>query len=208
MSLHIIIADDHPSLIEGVATVLKEIPDVIVHEPCFNGRALIDRLRRNTVDIVLLDLNMPKMDGISALKILKEEFPQVKIIVFTSYDQPKFIREIKELGAAGYLPKTSASVLIKEAIISVAAGKTWFNDEPAHHKASQYDDDFTKKYQLTKREIEIIRMIGCGMSTLAISQKLSLSEFTVNTHRRNIGRKLNIHTPVGLLNFAKEQGLI
>jgi two-component system NarL family response regulator len=208
MPLRIIIADDHPLLVEGLTSVLQEIKDVEVLEPSANGRVLIEQLRKTAADLVLLDLNMPKLDGIDTLKILKKEFPLLKIIVFSSYNQPKLIREIKNLGAAGYLPKSSTSVVIKEAVTAVFAGHTWFHDQLPEPPSKQLEDDFTKKYQITKREIEIIRMIAAGLTTREISEKLYLSEFTINTHRRNIGRKLNIYTPVGLLNFAKEQGLI
>lgn len=209
MPLRIIIADDHPSLVEGLTSVLQEINDAEVLEPSPNGRALIEQLRKSAADLVLLDLNMPKLDGIDTLKLLKKEFPHLKIIIFTSYNQPKLIREIKNLGAAGFLPKSSTSIIIKEAVTAVAAGQTWFHDQlPEPASSQRLEDDFTKKYQITKREIEIIRMIAAGLTTKEISEKLYLSEFTINTHRRNICRKLDIYTPVGLLNFAKEQGLI
>ena len=210
MSLRIMIADDHPLLVEGLTTVLEEIKDASILPPAGNGKALIAQLRATPADIVLLDLNMPKLDGIESLKIIKKEFPQIKIIVFSSYNQPKLVAEVKAFGANGFLPKSSTSVVIKEAITAVASGASWFTeptmDEPS--KAPQLTDDFAKKYQLTKREIEIIRMIAEGLTTKEIGEKLFLSEFTINTHRRNIARKLNIYTPVGILNFARENGLI
>ncbi len=211
MPLRIMIADDHPLLVEGLTTVLEEIKDACILPPAGNGKTLIAQLRAMPTDIVLLDLNMPKLDGIESLKIIKKEFPQIKIIVFSSYNQPKLVAEVKAFGANGFLPKSSTSVVIKEAITAVASGASWFNepgvmDEPS--KAPQLTDDFAKKYQLTKREIEIIRMIAEGLTTKEIGEKLFLSEFTINTHRRNIARKLNIYTPVGILNFARENGLI
>ena len=208
--LRIIIADDHPLLVDGVKSVLEEMDEVQVLEPATNGRQLIDRLQRHLADIVLLDLNMPQMDGITTLKFLQEHLPQVQVIVFTNYSQPRLIKEVRALGARGFLLKTSNSTTLKEAVSAVAAGDTWFPDQLSESPDSNdlLVDDFVKKYQITKREIEIIRMIAQGLTTRQIGEQLFVSEFTINAHRRNIARKLSIDTPVGLLNFAKEQGLI
>lgn len=208
MALRIIIADDHPMLIDGLITVLREIEDVDVPLSVSNGRQLLDVLAQTGVDIVMLDLNMPKMDGVDTLRRVKKDFPHVRVIVFTSYNQPKLIADVRALGADGYLLKTSTSVTIKDAFRSVAAGNKWFPGEPEPAAASdKLSDEFIRKSSITKREVEIIRMIARGLTTRNISEQMSLSEFTVNAHRRNICRKLNIYTPVGLLNFAKEHGL-
>jgi len=206
----IIIADDHPLFLEGLHSVLEKIKGVDLLATVTNGRQLIDCLQQYNPDIVLLDLNMPRLDGIETLKILKSQFPKIRVIVLTSYYQPELKREIKLLGADGYLSKNSSANLIEEAIKTVAAGNTWFTDDsPVEASPSPFFiDDFMKKYQLTKREVEIIRMIVAGIPTREIGERLFVSEFTINAHRRNICRKLNVHTPVGLINFAKEQGLV
>ena len=189
--------------------VLEEIEGAEVIACAGNGLQLIKILRESTADLVLLDLQMPKLDGVDALKILKAEFPKLKIIVFTNYNQPKLIREIRTLGANGYLLKNSGSVMIKEAVSTVAAGGAWFREvEPGIAEPPLFTNDFLKKYQLTNREIEIIRKIAEGLTTKGIATQLFVSEFTINSHRRNICRKLNIYTPVGLINFAREHGII
>jgi DNA-binding NarL/FixJ family response regulator len=209
MSLKLVIADDHPLLIDGLKRVLEEMEDVSVIACVENGLQLISVLRKITVDIVLLDMQMPKLDGIDSLRIIKKDFPRVKIIVFSNYGQTKLINEIKTLGADGYLLKDSTSTELKEAVTAVAAGRKWFINSRDEQPASPlYISEFMKKYQLTERETEIIRKIAEGLTSKEIASKLFVSEFTINTHRRNICRKLNIYTPVGLLNFAKEQGLV
>lgn len=209
MPLRLIIADDHPLLINGLIAVLEEIPDVQILEPASNGRQLIDRLAKTPADIALVDLNMPQLDGIATLKVLSKAFPALKVIVFTNYHQPKLIDEIKELGAKGYLLKTSDSFAVKEAIAKVALGKTYFpEDNPVVSVVIPFEDDFTKKYQITKREVEILKMIAYGLTTKQIGERLFVSEFTINAHRRNICRKLNIYTPVGLINFVREHGIV
>lgn len=208
MPLRTIIADDHPMLADGLINVLKEVENVETLEAVGNGRQLLDRLSETGADVVVLDLNMPKMDGIDTLRRIKKEFPKVKVLVFTSYNQPKLIADIRALGADGYLLKTSTSGTIREAFRSVASGNGWFPSmEDNAQDSGKLGDDFIKKNRISKREIEIIRMIARGLTTKNISEQLSLSEFTVNAHRRNICRKLNIYTPVGLMNFAKEHGL-
>lgn len=209
MPLKLIIADDHPLLVDGLKKVLEEMEDTTVVATASNGLELMSLVRLCLPDIVLLDLQMPKLDGIDALKKIRKDFPAIKIIIFSNFGQPKLIRETKLLGASGYLLKNSNTMVLKEAISSVSAGGFWFDDtcsEP--DPAPLLVNDFMKKYQLTSRETEIIRKIAEGLTTREIAGQLFLSEFTINTHRRNICRKLGIYTPVSLLNFAKAHGLI
>ena len=209
MPLRLVIADDHPLLLDGLKKVLEEMDETEIVFTAGNGLELISLLRRTAADMVLLDLQMPKLDGIDSLKIIRRDFPKLKIIIFSNYGQPKLIRETKILGASGYLLKNSPSLILKEAIKTVAAGGSWFKDtEPEPKQSALLVNDFMKKYQLTSREIEIICKIAEGLTSKEIAGKLFVSEFTINTHRRNICRKLNIYTPVGLLNFAKEHGLV
>ncbi|MBS1915232.1 MAG: response regulator transcription factor [Bacteroidetes bacterium] len=208
MPLRIVIADDHPLLIDGLKKVLEEIDDAQVVATASNGRELINLMRSFPADLVLLDLQMPKMDGIDSLKILRKEFPKMKFIIFSNYGQPKLIKEIKTIGANGYLLKNVPSATLKQAIVAVAEGNSWFQELLPEIKQSElFTNEFIKKYKLTERETEIIAKIAKGLTTKEIAGELFLSEFTINTHRRNICRKLNIYTPVGLLNFAKEHGL-
>ena len=211
MPLRIIIADDHPLLVDGLRRVLEEMKDVEVTEPVGNGRQLLLRLRESPVDMVLLDLQMPQLDGLETLRILQKEFPRLKVVIFTNYNQQKLLREARNLGASGYLSKSCTSQELKEAVRTVEDGSTWFPKESpsaAEDSPSVFVNDFMKKYQITQREVEIIRKIALGYTTKEIGEQLYVSEFTVNAHRRNICRKLDIYTPVGLVNFAKEHGLV
>jgi two-component system, NarL family, nitrate/nitrite response regulator NarL len=207
--LKIIIADDHPLLVEGLRRMLEEMEEVEVPEPVSNGRQLLARLREQAVDMVLLDLHMPQLDGLETLKILQREFPALKILIFTNYNQRKLLREARNLGARGYLLKNCTSQTLKEAVLTVSDGGTWFQEEEARAaEEPHFTDDFMRKYQITQREVEIIRKIAQGFTSKEIGEQLYVSEFTVNAHRRNICRKLDIYTPVGLVNFAKEHGLV
>ncbi len=215
----LLLADDHPVLLDGLRSVLADLPGIELLPPVTNGHQLLDYLHQHPVDMVLLDLNMPKTDGLTALKQIRRDFPGIKVIVFTSYNQPQRVRDVRALGAMGYLLKTTDAPTLKMAVQQVWAGQPYFPIiQPGNGSVASAtlpgqtdtptDDAFMQKFQLTKREIEIIRLIADGLTTRHISERLFLSEFTVNAHRRNIARKLNIDTPVGLVNFAREQGLV
>lgn len=205
----LIIADDHQLLIEGLISILSEVKDLEILNPVNNGNQLINSLILNPADIVLLDLNMPKLDGIKTLAILRRDFPDLKIIILTNYDQPQLIEEVKKLGAHGYLLKNSPSFILKDAIAKVNQGEFYFEDRvlPEKDNSPYFIDDFMKKYQLTKREVEIIKMIAKELTSKEIGDSLFISEFTVSTHRRNIMKKLNSKNVAGLLKFARQHGL-
>ena len=203
------IADDHPLLVDGLRRMLEETEGMQVLEPVANGRQLLARLREQATDMVLLDLHMPQLDGLETLRILQKEFPSLKVLVFTNYNQPKLWREARNLGARGYLLKSCTAQTLREAVLTVSDGGTWFDERSVPEtEDTVFTDDFMKKYQITPREVEIIRKIAQGYTTKEIGEQLYVSEFTVNAHRRNICRKLDIYTPVGLVNFAKEHGLV
>ncbi|NIJ55520.1 response regulator [Dyadobacter arcticus] len=209
MPVKIIIADDHPMLVDGILGVICEIEMVELADSATNGKNLISKLKQTAFDLVLLDLNMPHMDGIETLKVIRRDFNKVKVIIFTSYGQPELLREIKKLGAQGYLIKDCSSVELKEAVTTVANGGTWFQGILSDDISPPFQlDDFLKKYQITPREVEILRHIADGLTSREIGEKLFISEFTINAHRRNICRKLNIYTSVGLLNFVRKNRLI
>lgn len=206
----LMIADDHQLLADGLISVLKEAAEWEVLIPVNNGRELLDRLAEEPVDLVILDLNMPQLDGIKTLEIIKQQYPAIKVLVLTNYNQPQLLAEVRKLGADGYLLKNSSTELLKKALRSIQAGTPYFEVlVPQEVPASAYFlDEFMKKYHLTKREVEIIKMVGSELTSKEIGTQLSISEFTVNTHRKNILRKLEVKNTAGLLNFAKLHGIL
>ncbi len=207
--IKLIIADDHQLLIDGLISVLSEVEGITILEPVNDGKQLIKSLRSTTADIVILDLNMPNLDGIKTLEILKQEFSRIKIIVLTNYNQPQLVEKIKKLGADGYILKSSASRVLKEAIFKVAQGESYFEQELTSETEHNhyFIDDFMKKFQLTRREVEIIRMIEREFTSKTIADALYISEFTVSTHRKNIMKKLGVKNVAGLMNIAQQFGI-
>lgn len=210
MPHRLIIADDHQLLIDGLTAVLQEPGEWEILPPVNDGRQLLDRLAVSPVDIVLLDLNMPHIDGIKTLELLKKQHPHVKVLVLTNYNQPQLQAEVRKLGANGYLLKNSSAVVLKTAIRAILSGQEYFEEllQPETSLPAYFIDEFMKKYQLTRREVEIIRMVGSELTSKEIGHQLSISEFTVNTHRKNILRKLEVKNTAGLLNFAKQHGIL
>lgn len=207
----IILADDHQFLLDGIMTVLKDIPDVEIVATAQNGFELMDAVAKEKPSLVILDLNMPGYDGLQCLQKIKANYPGVKVMVLTNYNQPTLVEEVKKMNADGYLIKNSSATELKEAVVKILAGEKHFPNIGEFKKLpedSYFFDDFLKKFQLTKREVDIIRLICEEMSSKEMATKLFLSELTINTHRRNILRKLELKNIAGLMNFAKQHQLL
>jgi DNA-binding NarL/FixJ family response regulator len=207
----IILADDHQLFIEGVRTVLAELTDVSVIGTVNDGDALMRKIRDEEIDVVLLDLNMPKLDGLKCLKEIKATKPTVKVLILTNYNQPELVDEVRKLQADGFMVKNSSASELRDAVVRIIAGEKLFNEgqkSPVLDETSYFFDDFLKKFKLTRREVDIIRLVCRELSSKQIAAELHLSEFTVSTHRKNIQRKLNIKNVAGLVAFAKEHQLV
>jgi DNA-binding NarL/FixJ family response regulator len=209
MNQKIVLADDHQLLIEGIKIVIQEIENVEIIAEVNNSSDLLHFLNTSSADLVILDLNIPGKDGLKCLSIIKQRYPPIKVLILTSYNQPELIKEVKLMKADGFIVKNSSSSELKSAITQVLNGEKFFAKEKEQDEVSSlyFVDDFLKKYQLTKREVDIIKLVCSGMTSKEIAGNLFLSEFTVNTHRKNIFRKLNVQNIAGLMNFAKENGL-
>ncbi|NCI52088.1 response regulator transcription factor [Sediminibacterium roseum] len=207
----IILADDHQFLLEGVLAILKEQSSLNVVATAQNGFELIDAVTKHRPDLVILDMNMPGYDGLQSLDRIKKDFPKTKVLVLSNYSQPELVNEVRSKNAEGYLVKNSSAAELTGAIAAILSGKTHYPDSrrlQAVKEDSFFFDDFLKKYQLTKREVEIIKLVCGEMSNKDMANALFLSELTIKTHRRNILRKLDIKNTAGLVLFAKENRLI
>lgn len=210
MKTKVVLADDHPFLIEGIKAVIAGIEELEIAATVTNGFELMELMPVIAPGLVLLDLNMPGYDGLQCLEKIKAAHPTTKILILTSYSQPELIEELRKKNADGYLIKDSTAQQLKEAIQSILSGGKFFPTptERPQSEVSFFFDDFLKKFSLTKREVDIIRLICKEMSSREIAANLFLSELTITTHRRNIFRKLDIKNVAGLMNFAKENHLI
>jgi len=207
-NLKIFIADDHQILIDGIVAFFNDLEGYEVIGSANDGVSLLQEIATKTPDIILLDLNMPKLDGISTLKKLKANYPNIKVIILSNYHQSQLIKETKTLGANGYILKNGSKSDLLNAIESAQSGKYFFPEEKENPNTQLvFTDEFMKKHHLTKREVEIIRCVCDELSSKEISEKLFIAELTVTTHRRNILSKLGLKNTPALINFAKENGI-
>ncbi|GAB3719138.1 response regulator transcription factor [Flavobacterium koreense] len=196
----LVIAEDHQALIDGIRSFLEYEEDITVLGEANDGEMLIDLVRKKQPQIVLTDIRMPKCDGICATKTIKKEFPNTKIIAFSMFDQAEAIHQMKDAGVSGYIMKNSSLKKVLEAIRIVAKNGDYFDD-------SITTTDITSKEEivLSSREKEILRLIGEGKTSQEIADILFIGKSTVDTHRKNILKKMNIQGKTDLIRFAVER---
>jgi len=207
-AVNIVIVDDHELFSLGIkALIAAFIPReqiTIMHD----GKDFIAYIEKgNKVDLLLLDLQMPYMDGKSVIRYLNHKSMSIKIIIISMHNDAYVINECKELGAHGFIKKDSSTVILEDGITQVLLGHKYFpsltNTEFPYSEIA----DLTKTYGLTKREIEIIKMIKNNYSSHRIAEILHISYQTVKTHRKNINHKLEINNVVALIDFATKHKL-
>lgn len=196
----IAIAEDHQSLIDGIRLYLEPEDDMQIVGEANDGESLIELVRLKQPRIVITDIRMPKCDGIAATKIIKKEFPQTRVIAFSMFDQPEAVVQMKQAGASGYIMKNSPLKKLLEAIRSVASNKEFYDDS-----ISAINQHTKEQILLSQREREILRLIGEGLTSLEIANLLFIGKTTVDTHRKNILRKIQVHGKTDLIRFAVER---
>lgn len=211
--LRIIVADDHHILLDGLNALLQKQKDIEIVGLFKNGKEVYEALPNLGVDVALVDINMPEMNGLELTEKIKKDYPSINIIVLSMYDDAGHIMEMIEAGVSGYLLKNVTDKELLEAIRTVATGKLYFSSEVSekittlamHQQRKAEEPDEPK---LTDRELEILKLISEEYSNSKIAETLFISERTVETHRKNMLRKTNNKTIVGLLKYALEKQII
>jgi len=208
--VNILLVDDHTIVTDGLKALLDGDSAYVVKGGAANGQIAIEMLRILKIDLVLMDIDMPVLNGIEATKIIKKEMPEKKIIMLTMHDEKAMIKMMLDIGADGYLLKNSGKAEIIKAIENVMAGEQYYSDEVTsvllETKTSK--DELGIISELTDREIQIIKLIADGLSNKEIGEKLFISHRTVDTHRTNFMNKLDLHNVAGIVKFAITNGLI
>lgn len=203
-NVKVLLADDHAIVMEGLQVVLSAHEEIEVVGTVLNGEEVLRFVRFNEVDVVVLDINMPVMDGITCARELKKNHPDVKIIILTMYAQKSFVDEIVKIGIDGCLLKSNTGKELNEAIERVMKGKPYY-DRLRNFNSPKEE---VAQFKLSKRELEIIKLVAEGLTSVQIAEKLFISDLTVQTHRRNIIRKLGINNSAQLVQFARDNELI
>jgi DNA-binding NarL/FixJ family response regulator len=213
--IKVYLADDHQMLIEGMKAVIKTNADFEVVGFSLNGVNLVDNAIEVKTDILVMDINMPEKDGLQVLKELSKSKMHFKVIILSSYDDLKLVREVIKLGAKGYLTKQCVAESIVEALYEVQNGEEYFcrtMREKIFESFSQEDEnneeEQTATVSLTERELVIIKLIALEYSGKKISEKLFISTNTVETHRKNLLKKLKVKSSIGLVKYAIKNNLI
>ena len=212
MSIRILLADDHKITREGLRSLLDNQQDMEVVAEAEDGRTAVSLVREVVPSVVIMDVSMPDLNGVEAARQIIAQFPDVKIIGLSMHSDTLFVTEMLKSGASGYLLKDCAFDELALAIRTVVTGKTYLSPSISGVVVDDYlhrlsKADFSDSEVLTDREREVLQLLAEGKSTKQIALKLHISVKTVETHRRQIMNKLDIHTIAELTKYAIRKGL-
>ena len=201
------IADDHQMFTDGISYLIRENGWHLAGIAA-NGEELFRLLESNNpADLIILDIEMPGMDGVQAAKKLKLEHPQVKILVLSMHDENEFVRQMLNIGVEGYILKDAGKKVLVEAINTIGNGEKYYGKKVTEAFLSSFSSK-KRSDDLSQREIDIIRLIADEKTTSQIADQLYLSKHTVETHRKNILLKLGLKNSAGLIKYAMKNNLI
>lgn len=213
--INILIADDHTMFVDGMESILKDEPDFFVIGRSYDGPSVIQFIQNHSVDVVLLDVNLPGMNGIEVCKEITNHHPNIKVLAISMFNEESFVSEILNNGAKGYILKNTGREELLKAIRTVAKGESYFSNEVTEtimkglmnqRKASTKNNVFFPK--LSRREKEVLKLIAQEFTTQEIADNLYISLKTVESHRSSLLSKLNARNSVGLVRIALENSLL
>lgn len=211
MAIKIMIADDHSIIREGLKNLLELDGDIQVIAEAVDGKDCLEKLDIVKPDVLLLDINMPRMNGLDVLINLKERRIKVKVLVLTVHNEIEYLMKAVDIGINGYVLKDSESAELKKAIFTIVDGETYIQPSliPAlNAKRIEKNEDQKKIENLTKRELEVLKLLAVGMYNKEIAEKLNISERTVKNHVSNIFKKLEVTDRTQAAVFAIRNNLI
>ena len=213
--IRVLIADDHTMFVDGIESILKSEPNIVTVGRCFDGRSVLEFIRNHEIDLILLDVNLPEINGIEVCKEVTEFFPNVKVLAISMFNEESFVSEILNNGAKGYILKNTGREELIKAIQIIYDGQTYFSKEVTEtimkglmnqRKASSKNPQMLPK--ISRREKEILKLIVEEYTTQEMADKLFISLKTVESHRSSLLAKLNARNTAGLVRIALENNLI
>ncbi|KAF2330579.1 response regulator transcription factor [Flavobacterium ginsenosidimutans] len=209
--INLLIADDHTMFLQGIISLLEQEPNITIVDKAINGIEALEIIKKGTTDFIILDISMPEMDGIELSKILRKEYPNIKILIVSTHSNVMIVSRLIRIGVNGYLLKNAEKEELLEAINSIASGKNYFAEELEEKhlmNSLKIEKQVSNLADLSSREKEILILIAHEYNTAEIAEKTFISLNTVNTHRRNLLSKINAKNTAGLVKYAVENGLV
>jgi DNA-binding NarL/FixJ family response regulator len=206
--IRVFIVDDHPVVIEGIHSLLQNEKDMEWMGHAMNAQSCLGFFIHNTADVVLMDISMPGMDGVELCAVMKEKYPGIMILGLSSFNQGLYIKKMVENGASGYILKNSGKEELIKAIHAVHEGLIYFSGEVGAALQEYQKSSMIDLPVLTPREKEILELIAEGYTNPQIAEKIFLSPFTVDSHRKNLLAKLGVKNTASLIKLAVERKLI
>lgn len=207
--IKVLLADDHQIFLDGLQAILKGEKDIKVEAEALNGEQVLAALKHFSVDILVLDIEMPGISGIETAAIVRQQYPQVKILMLTMHDRKEFIDQLLALDVEGYILKNKGIEQLVDALRAISIGGTYFGQEVmAALRPSKAKPMIAGSVSLTKRETEVLKLIAKEYTSPEISKALFIAESTVETHRRNLISKLGVKGSLGLVRWAVEKGYV
>jgi DNA-binding NarL/FixJ family response regulator len=211
MGIRVLLADDHRLVRAGLRAVVEQFPDVTEVIEASDGREALAAVAQAMPDIVLLDIAMPSLNGLDACAQIVRDFPQSKVIMLSSHGSEPYVLQALRSGATGYLLKDAAVTELSMAMAAALRGELYITSAVSRQVVSRFlagGGEESPLHQLTARQREILQLIAEGQSTKEIAHLLNLSAKTVETHRRQLMERLDIHDVPGLVRFAVRIGLV
>lgn len=206
--IRVFIVDDHPVVIEGINSLLQNENGIEWAGQAMNAQSCLGFFVNNTADVVLMDISIPGMDGVELCAVMKNKYPGIFILGLSTFNQGLYIKKMMENGASGYILKNSSKEELIKAIHTVCEGGIFFSGEAGLALAEYKKSSKTELPVLTPREKEILGLIAEGYTNPQIAEKIFLSQFTIDSHRKNLLAKLNVKNTASLIRLAVERKLI
>jgi two-component system, NarL family, nitrate/nitrite response regulator NarL len=208
--IKLLLVDDHPVVRRGIISCLARHEHLQIIGEAADGQEALRKARELMPDTILMDIDMPQMDGLAVTELLRKELPKIKVLILSMHSNTEYVMRIIQSGASGYVLKDAPTEELVRAIEIVNTGEAFFSPEVARAALNKYvrGGGDNAGGQLTNREREVLVQIAEGLSNKEIAGKLGVGVRTVETHRERIMRKLNIHSVAGLTKFAISKGLI
>ena len=213
--IKILLADDHQMFLDGLCALLSQIAYVEIVATVNNGAQLLEKLKTIKGDLVIADLHMPVIDGLESTKMIRELYPSVKVLGLTMDNELETIQAMLEAGASGYILKNTGKAELELAILQVVKGENYLSQSISAQlaqslflKKKAVTEETSELDMLTERETEILKMVALENSNVEIAEKLYISPKTVETHRKNLMKKIGVRNSLGIYKFALKHKLV